>query len=112
MGLHGTGERLTPPGPESLRRHGKPTGAASAGYVRVSESENAPHSDLDGRAPHVRGLVLAAGAGRRMGGPKALIRRHPDEPTLVERAVTAAPRRRLPGITVVVGAAARRSPPS
>lgn len=35
----------------------------------------------------VAGLVLAAGAGRRMGGPKALLRLSPTGPSLVERAV-------------------------
>ena len=59
-----------------------------------------------GRVAHVRGLVLAAGAGRRMGGPKALVRRHPDDPTLVERAVTLLHAGGCSGITVVVGAAA------
>lgn len=41
-----------------------------------------------------------------MGGPKALVRRHPDEPTLVERAVSLLHAGGCAGITVVVGAAA------
>jgi nicotine blue oxidoreductase len=56
--------------------------------------------------PHVRGLLLAAGAGRRMGGPKALVRRTPDEPTLVERGVEVLLAGGCSGVTVVVGAAA------
>ncbi|MFC7489853.1 MULTISPECIES: nucleotidyltransferase family protein [unclassified Knoellia] len=51
----------------------------------------------------VAGLVLAAGAGRRMGGPKALLRLSPTGPSLVETAVT---RLREAGVTqihVVVG---------
>jgi nicotine blue oxidoreductase len=56
--------------------------------------------------PHVRGLLLAAGAGRRMGGPKALVRRSPDEPTLVERGVEVLHAGGCRGVTVVVGAAA------
>ena len=47
--------------------------------------------------------MLAAGAGRRMGGPKALLRITPDQPTLVERAVATAGG--CDGATVVVGAA-------
>jgi len=58
-----------------------------------------------GRVPHVRGLVLAAGAGRRMGGPKALMRVTPAEPTLVERAVDLLTVGGCDGVTVVVGAA-------
>lgn len=58
-----------------------------------------------GRASHVRGLVLAAGAGRRMGGPKALVRRHPDDPTFVEAAVRLLHGGGCTGVTVVVGAA-------
>lgn len=70
-------------------------------------SESAPPpAAVNGRAAHVRGLVLAAGAGRRMGGPKALVRRHPDDPTLVERAVSLLHAGGCAGITVVVGAAA------
>lgn len=41
-----------------------------------------------------------------MGGPKALVRRHPDEPTLVERAVSLLHAGGCSGTTVVVGAAA------
>ncbi len=40
-----------------------------------------------------------------MGGPKALLRRHPDEPTLVERAVSLLHAGGCAGVTVVVGAA-------
>ncbi|TQM65051.1 nucleotidyltransferase family protein [Humibacillus xanthopallidus] len=72
----------------------------------MSESLNAPHpAAVHGRAAHVRGLVLAAGAGKRMGGPKALLRRHPDDPTLVEQAVSLLHAGGCTGITVVVGAA-------
>lgn len=41
-----------------------------------------------------------------MGGPKALVRRHPHEPTLVERAVNLLHTGGCAGITVVVGSAA------
>ena len=57
------------------------------------------------RVPHVRGLLLAAGSGRRMGGPKALVRMGPDRPTLVEHAVTSLLDGGCDGVTVVVGAA-------
>jgi len=50
------------------------------------------------------GLVLAAGAGRRYGGPKALVRR--DGSLLVERAVATARAAGLAPVLVVVGAAA------
>jgi CTP:molybdopterin cytidylyltransferase MocA len=52
------------------------------------------------------GLVLAAGAGRRYGGPKALVRR--DGALLVERAVERARAGGLDPVYVVVGAAADR----
>lgn len=52
------------------------------------------------------GLVLAAGAGRRYGGPKALVRR--DGALLVERAVATARAGGLSPVYVVVGAAADR----
>ncbi|GIF53620.1 nicotine blue oxidoreductase [Asanoa ferruginea] len=52
------------------------------------------------------GLVLAAGAGRRYGGPKALVRR--DGALLVERAVATARAGGLAPVFVVVGAAADR----
>nr|WP_255523664.1 nucleotidyltransferase family protein [Terrabacter sp. MAHUQ-38] len=69
--------------------------------------ESGPHAAaVHGRAAHVRGLVLAAGEGRRMGGPKALLRQHPDDPTLVERAVAMLHAGGCAGVTVVVGAAA------
>ncbi|MDV3222915.1 nucleotidyltransferase family protein [Intrasporangium sp.] len=56
--------------------------------------------------PHLRGLVLAAGSGSRMGGPKALLRPGGDGPTLVERAVRVLVEGGCDGVTVVVGAAA------
>lgn len=55
--------------------------------------------------PPVRGLVLAAGQGRRMGGPKALVRPVADGPTFVESAVEVALAGGCAGVTVVVGAA-------
>ena len=55
--------------------------------------------------PSVRGLVLAAGSGNRMGRPKALIRPRGGGPTLVARAVEVLVRGGCEGVTVVVGAA-------
>jgi CTP:molybdopterin cytidylyltransferase MocA len=52
------------------------------------------------------GLVLAAGAGRRFGGPKALVRPTPDGPTLVETAVERVRAAGCDRVVVVVGAAA------
>jgi len=52
------------------------------------------------------GLVLAAGAGRRLGGPKALVRLTPDGPTLVETAVARVRSAGCDRVVVVVGAAA------
>ena len=73
----------------------------------MSDPESAPPpAAVHGRAAHVRGLVLAAGAGRRMGGPKALLRHRPEDPTLVERAVQLLHAGGCSGTTVVVGAAA------
>jgi nicotine blue oxidoreductase len=54
----------------------------------------------------VAGLVLAAGAGRRMGGPKALLRLSPFGPSLVETAVTRLHEAGLGDVHVVVGASA------
>ncbi|MGN6754025.1 MAG: nucleotidyltransferase family protein [Intrasporangium sp.] len=53
--------------------------------------------------PPVRGLVLAAGAGRRMGGPKALLP-GPGGGTLVEAAIHVLLDGGCAGVTVVVGA--------
>lgn len=53
----------------------------------------------------VVGLVLAAGAGRRMGGPKALLRTSPTGPTFVESAVTRLYAAGLATVVVVTGAA-------
>lgn len=54
----------------------------------------------------VSGLLLAAGAGRRMGGPKALVRPTPDAPTLLETALHRLRAAGLSHVVVVVGAAA------
>lgn len=54
----------------------------------------------------VGGLVLAAGAGRRMGGPKALLRLTPTGPSLVELAVSRLHDAGLSEVHVVVGSAA------
>lgn len=51
------------------------------------------------------GLVLAAGAGRRMGGPKALVRLTDGGPTLVETAVARVVEGGCDRVVVVVGAA-------
>ncbi|MFZ0160888.1 MAG: NTP transferase domain-containing protein, partial [Kineosporiaceae bacterium] len=53
----------------------------------------------------VAGLLLAAGAGRRMGGPKALLR-HPDGVTWVARAVRVLREGGCDPVLVVVGAQA------
>lgn len=53
----------------------------------------------------VRGLLLAAGAGRRMGGPKALLR-EPSGETFAERGVRVLREGGCGSVTVVVGAAA------
>lgn len=53
----------------------------------------------------VRGLLLAAGAGRRMGGPKALLR-EPTGEAYVERGVRVLREGGCGTVTVVVGAAA------
>ncbi len=50
------------------------------------------------------GLVLAAGAGRRMGGPKALVRLADGGPTLVETAVARVTAGGCDRVVVVVGA--------
>ena len=54
----------------------------------------------------VAGLVLAAGAGRRMGGPKGLLRRSPAGPTFVETAVAGLREAGVDDVHVVVGASA------
>jgi nicotine blue oxidoreductase len=54
----------------------------------------------------VVGLVLAAGAGRRLGGPKALVRLTDDGPTLVETAVARVVEGGCDRVVVVVGASA------
>ena len=53
------------------------------------------------------GLVLAAGAGRRMGGPKALVRLTDGGPTLVETSVQRVRDAGCDRVVVVVGAAAQ-----
>jgi CTP:molybdopterin cytidylyltransferase MocA len=55
--------------------------------------------------PAVAGLLLAAGAGRRMGGPKALLR-HPDGEAWVTRAARMLAEGGCDPVLVVLGAAA------
>ncbi len=59
----------------------------------------------------VGGLVLAAGEGRRMGGPKALLRLTSAGPTLVEHAISVVSQGGCSPIVVVVGAAGERVRP-
>lgn len=54
----------------------------------------------------IRGLLLAAGSGSRMGGPKALLRDTVSGQTFLERTVGALRDGGCDGVTVVVGAAA------
>lgn len=56
----------------------------------------------------VAGLVLAAGAGRRMGGPKALLRLTPSGPSLVETAVARLHEAGVVDVHVVVGSSAEQ----
>lgn len=56
----------------------------------------------------VAGIVLAAGAGRRMGGPKALLRAHPSAPAFVEVALERVRDAGCDPVLVVVGAAAEQ----
>jgi len=57
------------------------------------------------------GLLLAAGAGRRMGGPKALLRPDPDGPTLLETALAHLRAAGLDQVVAVLGAAADEAAP-
>lgn len=57
-------------------------------------------------AAYVAGLVLAAGGGRRMGGPKALVRSAPGSPTWVEQTVCRVAGSGVGTVVVVVGAEA------
>jgi CTP:molybdopterin cytidylyltransferase MocA len=63
------------------------------------------------QAGHVTtvGLLLAAGAGRRMGGPKALLRLAPDGPTLAETAVRRLREAGCERVVVVVGSSAEQA---
>ncbi len=57
------------------------------------------------------GLLLAAGAGRRMGGPKALVRPDPAGPTMLETTLDRLFHAGLERVVTVVGAAADESAP-
>lgn len=57
------------------------------------------------------GLLLAAGAGRRMGGPKALLRLLPDGPTRLETVVAQLLSSGLERVVVVAGAGAAKVGP-
>lgn len=58
------------------------------------------------------GLLLAAGAGRRMGGPKALVRPDPDGPTLLETTLDRMLHAGLERVVVVLGACATEAGPA
>ena len=57
------------------------------------------------------GLLLAAGAGRRMGGPKALVRADPSGPTFLTSTMDRLLDAGLGQVVVVLGAAAERAVP-
>ncbi|QKE83780.1 nucleotidyltransferase family protein [Arthrobacter sp. NEB 688] len=57
------------------------------------------------------GLLLAAGAGRRMGGPKALVRPADDAPTLLEATLDRLLHAGLEQVVVVLGASAEQARP-
>ncbi|WP_299447420.1 nucleotidyltransferase family protein [uncultured Phycicoccus sp.] len=57
------------------------------------------------------GLLLAAGAGRRMGGPKALVRPDPGGPTMLETTLDRLLHAGLERVVAVVGAAAEETAP-
>lgn len=74
------------------------------GHARTQQEERVDHDEPDG--PH--GLVLAAGAGSRMGRPKALVRGDDGVPW-VERAVRVLRDGGCGKVTVVLGAAAEEA---
>ena len=92
------------PGQRRARR--RPGGRGPRG--RVGPGARRRRRRPGGRVSTV-GLVLAAGAGRRMGGPKALVRLTDGGPTLVETAVARVLEGGCDRVVVVVGAAAEQA---
>lgn len=81
-------------------------GAVAPGRAQAAahESPAAVRGSATGAAPRVAGLLLAAGAGRRFGGPKALVEL--DGEPLVRRALRTLTEAGCGPVRVAVGAAA------
>lgn len=97
----------SPLGRPSAAAHKQADSAGSAPAASIAASgdpEAAPAERRTSTAPRVAGLLLAAGAGRRFGGPKALVEL--DGEPLVRRALRTLTEAGCGPVRVAVGAAA------